>query len=382
MTKVHDRVLLMACCIGLGAVFFAGFLEQAPNRLASSTLRPLLDAPRLEAFGTVLCLGLLAPVSFLSDDRLRSVAAVGAAVSLWWASLAAAGHFATVLAAASNSATQLSLGPAFWILVSIAWLVLLETAERARLRTPARIGIVGLVCGGFALMAHGGTFDDLSLAKEFAGHRVEFGTELARHIVLVGVALLLALALGIPLVFAILRNEVLRKLVLATLGVVQTIPSIALFGLLIVPLSAFGARLPVLKELGIGGTGLAPAVIALTLYALLPLVRGFYVGLTEVPADVKNAAVGLGFDRRRLFFDIELPLALPALLSGLRVVTIQAIGLAAVAALIGAGGLGTFVFRGIGQYALDLVLLGAIPIVLLALATDLAFTLVIGIARR
>jgi osmoprotectant transport system permease protein len=179
-----------------------------------------------------------------------------------------------------------------------------------------------------------------------------------------------------------LRNEPLRKFILASLGVLQTIPSIALFGVLIAPLSALGAALPVLKDLGIGGTGPAPAIIALTLYSLFPLVRGFYIGLTEVAPDVKDAALGLGYDRRRLFFDVELPLALPALLSGLRVVTIQAIGLAAVAALIGAGGLGTFVFQGIGQYALDLVLVGAIPIVLLALAADLAFQLLIRVTRR
>ena len=97
---------------------------------------------------------------------------------------------------------------------------------------------------------------------------------------------------------------------------------------------------------------------------------------------VKDAAAAIGFGRRRMFIEVELPLALPALVSGLRVVTIQAIGLASVAALIGAGGLGTFIFQGIGQYALDLVLVGAIPVILLALLANFIFEMLLGLARR
>jgi osmoprotectant transport system permease protein len=117
------------------------------------------------------------------------------------------------------------------------------------------------------------------------------------------------------------------------------------------------------------------------LYSLLPLVRNGLTGLASAPNDALEAATGLGFTRRERFFQIALPLALPALLSGLRIVTIQAIGLASVAALIGAGGLGTFVFQGIGQYALDLVLVGAIPIILLALSADLCFQLLLSRLR-
>jgi len=382
MTKVHDRVLFLSCCGGLIAAFFAPFLEQAPNRLASGTPLLLLDAPGFESVTAMIGLCLFMPISLLPSDRIRSLATLCSALLLLWACLAAAGHFAALLAPTGKPAMRLSLGPAFWILTSIAMIALLDAAQRARLGLVGRVGLVGLGVGGFTLMAVAGSFDNLSLAKEFAAHRAEFATELRRHLALVGAALLLALIAGIPLVLATLRHERIRKFVLSSLGIVQTIPSIALFGILIAPLSALGSAVPVLKDIGIGGTGPAPAIIALTLYSLFPLVRGFTIGLTEVPRNVKDAAQGLGFDRRRMFFDVELPLAFPALLSALRVVTIQAVGLAAVATLIGAGGLGTFVFQGIGQYALDLVLLGAIPIVLLALAADLAFQLVIGIVRR
>ena len=128
--------------------------------------------------------------------------------------------------------------------------------------------------------------------------------------------------------------------------------------------------MPQLAALGVGGIGPAPAIIALVLYALLPIVRNTAAGISGVDPTIIDAARGMGLTRRQIFCRVELPLALPVLLAGLRIVIVQTIGLAVVAALIGAGGLGTFVFEGLGQYALDLVLLGALPAILLALAAD------------
>lgn len=207
-------------------------------------------------------------------------------------------------------------------------------------------------------------------------------TELLRHLGLVGAATFLALMIGVPLTVLVLRKKAVAGFVFASLGILQTIPSIALFGVLIAPMSKLSEDLPLLRELGINGTGPAPAILALTLYSLLPLVRSFHTGFSEVAMEVKDAATAIGFGAHRMFIAVELPLALPALLSGLRVVTIQAIGLASVAALIGAGGLGTFIFQGIGQYALDLVLVGALPVILLALSANLIFATLLGLARR
>jgi osmoprotectant transport system permease protein len=143
-----------------------------------------------------------------------------------------------------------------------------------------------------------------------------------------------------------------------------------MFGMQIVPQSLLAAAVPRLAEYGVGGIGVTPAIIALVLYALLPVVRNTSVGLMGVDSAAIEAGRGMGMSAPQLFKEIELPLALPVLLAGLRIVTVQAIGLAVVAALIGAGGLGTFVFEGLGQYAVDLVLLGALPAILLALAAD------------
>jgi osmoprotectant transport system permease protein len=166
------------------------------------------------------------------------------------------------------------------------------------------------------------------------------------------------------------------------LNVVQTIPSIALFGLLIGPLSGLAALFPGLASLGISGIGLAPAILALVLYSLLPIVRNTVAGLDNVPAATRDAGSGLGMTPRQLFWRVELPLALPIFLAGLRITTVQAIGLAAVAALIGAGGLGAIVFQGLFSNAQDLVLLGTLPLIALALVADAVLRLVAQAAAR
>jgi osmoprotectant transport system permease protein len=160
------------------------------------------------------------------------------------------------------------------------------------------------------------------------------------------------------------------------------VPSIALFGLLIGPLSGLASAVPALGALGIGGVGPAPAIIALVLYALLPIARNTLAGLASVPAAAIDAGRGMGMTPRQLFWHVEMPLALPVLLAGLRIVMVQTIGLTVVAALIGAGGLGTFVFDGLGQYATDLVLLGALPAILLALGFDFLLRLATAAFRR
>jgi osmoprotectant transport system permease protein len=163
---------------------------------------------------------------------------------------------------------------------------------------------------------------------------------------------------------------------------IQTIPSIALFGLLMAPLSELAALVPALGRLGISGIGLAPATVALTLYAILPVTRNMAEGLAGVPAATLDAARGMGLTVRQIFWQVELPLALPVILSGVRITLVQTIGLAAVTALIGAGGLGALMFQGVFANAGNLVLLGAVPIVLLALTLDALFRLLAALAQR
>lgn len=152
----------------------------------------------------------------------------------------------------------------------------------------------------------------------------------------------------------------------------KTVPSLALFGLLLAPLAWLAARFDWLADLGVKGIGWTPALIALIAYSLLPMVRNTYVALDAVSPATLDAASGMGMRPAQRFWQVRLPLALPILLEGVRITTVQAVGLAAVAALIGAGGLGTFIFQGLGQVAMDMVLLGALPIIAMALMADTA----------
>jgi osmoprotectant transport system permease protein len=382
MLQVHDRVLLALASLGFAAVLFGGFVSHAPNRLALGVAYRLSQAPTVDAAAAVGGLCGLALLSFMAHPKLRSFAMILVAALILWGSLAGAGDLAARLMKPGPPAARVSLGPAFWTSASVAILVIVNSAQKANFSFLTRAGIGVTFCTGFFLMATSGDFDSLSLAREFSNNRSIFVSELLRHLGLVVGAIFLALIIGVPLTVLVLRKTAAAGPIFASLGILQTIPSIALFGVLISPMSKLSEQLPFLRELGISGTGPAPAVVALTLYSLLPLVRGFHTGFNEVATEVKDAATGIGFGWHQMFIHVELPLALPAIISGLRVVTVQAIGSASVAALIGAGGLGTFIFQGIGQYALDLVLGGAIPVSLLALLANFIFELLLSSVRR
>ncbi len=277
--------------------------------------------------------------------------------------------------------SRISLGPAFWVLAVCAALAVADALQRLDAGIAARLGAAAALVSGGVLLGLAGTFDALSIAREYASHRQLFADALQRHMVLVGASVGGAVVIGFPLGIMAVRRPRLQGPLFAGLNVLQTIPSIALFGLLIVPLSALVAAMPRLAALGIGGIGVAPALIALVLYALLPVVRNTSAGLAGVEGAVVEAGRGMGLTGRQIFWQVELPLALPVLLAGLRIVTVQAIGLAVVAALIGAGGLGTFVWEGLGQYAVDLVLLGALPAIFLALAADFVLQILSAVLR-
>jgi osmoprotectant transport system permease protein len=189
-------------------------------------------------------------------------------------------------------------------------------------------------------------------------HKHEVAMLTAEHLWLVGLAMFFAIALGVPLGILLTRRPRWKAFVLGSTNVIQTIPSLALFGLLL-PLPWLGARADRL------------AIVALALYALLPIVRNTFVGITGISAPVREAAVAMGLTPNQLLWHVELPLAAPVLLAGIRVATVITIGVATIAAAIGAGGLGEFIFRGIAMVDNGVILAGAIPAALMALAADL-----------
>jgi osmoprotectant transport system permease protein len=281
-----------------------------------------------------------------------------------------AGRIATTIMASAPAATRVSFGWAFW--TSGACLAILIFLALQKRETWLRLGTVAIIAIALALMARAGQFDGLSLMREYMARQNDFAVELIRHCLLVLISVGIALGIGVPLGVYVARRQSAGKAIFGTLNLLQTIPSVALFGLLIAPLSA----------LGLGGIGIVPAVIALVLYALLPIVRNTQTGIIGVDRFLIDAAAGMGMNSQQIFWRVELPLGAPVFLAGLRIVIVQTIGLAVVAALIGAGGLGSFVFEGIGEYAIDLVLLGAIPAILLALTADFLLALTASLFER
>lgn len=215
-----------------------------------------------------------------------------------------------------------------------------------------------------------GLLDSLSLLREHAQRADVFSEAIGQHLGLVGTTVTLALLLGVPLGVWGATRPAWGQAMGAVLGVVQTVPSVALYGLGMVPLGALAAASPLLASWGLAGVGTWPAVLALLLYALLPVVQGTLSGWQQVDAAVLEAARAMGLSPAQVRWRVRAPLALPVLLGGVRVMVVQVIGLAVVAALIGAGGFGALVFQGLYSSALDLVLLGVLPVVLMSLMAD------------
>ncbi len=188
-------------------------------------------------------------------------------------------------------------------------------------------------------------------------NRTEIAELTLEHLWIVGISTLVAIAIGIPLGILITRKPALQKPVIATANIIQTIPSLALFGFLL-PAPWIGERAGRL------------AILALTLYDLLPLIRNTYAGIKGVDTAVTEAARGMGLTDWQLLFQVELPLAASIILAGVRVSMVMSIGLATIAAAIGAGGLGELIFRGLAMVNNAVILAGAVPAALMALAAD------------
>jgi len=200
-------------------------------------------------------------------------------------------------------------------------------------------------------------------------HGREIVTLTAEHLWLVVVSMVLAVLAGVPLGIVLTRRPKWKALILGSTNVIQTIPSLALFGLLL-PLPWLGVRADRLT------------ITALVLYALLPIVRNTFVGITGVDAPVRQAAAAMGMTSREMLWHIELPLATPVILTGVRVATVITIGVATIAAAIGAGGLGEFIFRGLAMVDTHVILAGAIPAALMALIADFGLGLIQQVVQR
>nr|WP_272501664.1 ABC transporter permease [Silvania confinis] len=371
-------LLLALIAVVAGALPFVNF---APNRLMSGEGRAAWQvwsfSPALLLMPLCLLLGLS-----LARGRWALVATLVVCQLLFTLLVWSAGLAASHLASSESPLARTGVGSGLWLWLALCLLACSDVIRRLspqplwRWLLQAQIWILPLL-----ILFHG-ELNALSLLKEYANRQDVFNDALSQHLILLLGTLCPALLIGVFLGIFCYRQPRYQGPVFAVLNVIQTIPSVALFGLLIAPLAGLTHAWPWLSSLGIAGTGMTPALIALVLYALLPLARGVLAGLSQVPAEVLESADAMGMNTRQRFWQIQLPLALPVLLRGLRVVAVQTVGMAVIAALIGAGGFGALVFQGLLSSALDLVLLGVIPTIALAVVIDALFALWIALLKR
>ena len=359
-----DPLGALVTAVGAAALLWLPFVVVKPNRILPGDARSLVAA--LPASASVACLASLMLVALaaviISRPKVRLAAAL-LGVIVVAAAIAAAGD---LLTPPDNRIVRVAPGSGFWVVLVAVGLLATDAITRLRPRPAARVVMLALFAALVLFTLAHGTFDHLSVMREYAVNAGRFAHEMRQHVWLALGSLAAAVIVALPLGVLCHRVPRLRGGVLGTLNVIQTIPAIALFGIMMAPLGALAATVPLAARLGIRGIGAAPAVVALFLYSLLPVVANTVAGLRRVSPAAVEAARGMGMTSWQILTGIELSLALPTILTGIRIVLVQNIGLVTVAALIGGGGLGVFVFQGIGQTAIDLVLLGAIPTVALA----------------
>lgn len=374
-----DRLRLGLGLAGLAAGTMLPFVLVRVSRIAPPEPQRLAAAlgPGELAVAVAAGLATLGLLVLLRDPRLRLAVALAGTAGV----LATLGHVAGGLAAATGPYARIGPGAGAWVLLAVLALFLTEAAAGLRLGPLARLGLGAAALGGLVALLGSELLAPLSLLVEYRNRAGAFWSEARQHVVLAGGSFAAALAVGVPLGLVAARRRRLAEPLLAALTAVQTVPSMAMFGLLMLPLGWLAAHVALAGALGVRGIGTAPALVGLFLYALLPIVGHTLAGLKAVPAATLEAADAMGLDPGQRLRDVEIPLALPVWLAGARIALVQNIGLATVGALIGAGGFGVFVFQGIGQTASDLVLLGALPPVALAILAALAMDALIGWAE-
>lgn len=382
--KIHNKVLLVLLVCAACAAFFLPFSTVAANRMVTPKGQPLLWTQLMGLASmpyVAVALALIVMTPFFSNKR------GGAVVVLLSTSVLMCVCGEVVIQQANESVASLSrirvsFGAGFWLLILLLWLMAADVVRfltkkgiyQSLLSFAVTLPLIGLMASAHSV--------NLSLYKEYTANRQAFDAALFEHLEVVGITVVLSLMMGLPLGILAFRHVRLRMGLLNVLNVIQTIPSIALFAFLLAPLAWLANRFPWLAGMGIYGVGVAPAVMALSLYSLLPVVRATVVGLQNVSPFVLDAARGMGMNAWQVLYRVHVPLALPVMVSGVRVAVVQTIGLTVVAALIGAGGFGAIMFRGLSSSSVDLIMLGVLPVLALTMCADALFKLILDQLKK
>jgi osmoprotectant transport system permease protein len=366
-----DKVGLVAFTIGLVSLLGLPFATVRHSRIAtgvSVSVKASLPAWMFAAL-VLAWLAVLA-LSFVRDERWAAIARGVIGGAMIGALAATSGWAAIHLAEGAGRFSRVSIGGGVWVSALAAYTLTLSSRRQVGRGTTlsrviAWIGPLTIL----ALLASG-YLSELGIMKEYANVSDRFWVETVNTIVYAGVAVLIATAIGLGLGIAAYKRPRLERPVFGAVSVFQTIPGLAMVGLLVAPLAAFSFAVPILRRFGVGGIGWTPVVIALTLYALLAIVRITHAGLRSVSATVVDAGRGMGMASGQLLREVELPIGMPVVFSGVRTSAVQTFGNATLGAFVGGVTLGRFIFQGLAEQAPDLTMLGSIALVVIALLVD------------
>jgi len=369
--KTPGKLLPVCVAVALLSVFLVPFVSIRANRTATGEGITLASASLgLALFLAVLVVLVLIAHAFNNFAIARTAGAVSL-VALIPAALVVLSLMSASLGRVAAVQVRISMSTGFWMFLGAAYGMIISFApdpgKRLRFLVPA--ALLASISVLTFLLATGG-FESLSLLKEYSNRTSTFIAESLRHLMYAGGTVLAALVIGVPFGYAASRSRAWERPVFILANIAQAIPTISLLGLLIVPLSLLASRFPVLDALGIRGVGWAPASIVLFLYAILPITANAHAGFRMIEPSVLDAAKGLGMHGFPLLFRVQLPLALPAIVGGVRTAFTQNLGNAVLAGLIGGGGLGSLMFLGLAQAAPDLILLGVLPLVAMVLVSE------------
>ncbi len=345
------------------------FLSFRPNRVVDG-----ISATALQSFGVTgwLLIALWVTIAALTLTSSRPAPAlvrgllghVGLGIAL-----ASSGGAAAAYAAGQGTVARTSFDWAFYVM--LFGLFLVQYSASAGVGSFA--GRAVIVWAGIAIvvgLSLSGALAELGILREWLLARDTFAREFRTHLVYALGATGAAVALGIPLGVLSARSRTAETPIMGVLNLGQVFPALAFIGIMMPVLGALADRVPLLKALGVAGIGWAPVFIVLLIWALFPVVRNTLVAIRQLDPSVLDAARGMGMGRWRLLFEVELPLAFPIVLAGIRIALVQSTSGAILAAFVGGGGLGTVMFLGLEQTSMDLVLVGVLPIVALALVFD------------
>lgn len=378
--KNIDRISTIGLITIVIALFFLNVATFRPNRILMGD--PLM-AKALVGYTYYLLLVMVAAIAVMIGIKKENL------YLNWVTSLLASGFAALMIYSVGNASMALitdefpfgrvSLSMGFWFSLFGVYMINYGssryTVDNRLLRTVALL-IVPLFAVWIVIS---GRLDGLSIMIEFYNRQDSFVSELTMHLILAFSAVGLGSVVGIGLGLLIYKEKVSEKLVFFFVNLAQTIPALSFLGIMMIVLTGLTERLEFLTKLGIKGIGWAPALFVLFAYTLLPITRNTLAGFRMVSLQILDAASGIGMNSWQIFWKVELPLALSVILSGIRTAMTQSIGNTIIAGLIGGGGLGTIIFLGLAQSAPDLILLGVLPVITLALITDMGMEWLVNV---